>query len=598
MSKVDVLKGVQTAIEMAKSGQMGQAKAQLVHLIREQNAGDAAELAARTLVSISADDYEALYEASGVFLNNAKLEDAFTVTERILALKPNYVPALNAKGNILKRAGQLPEAQQVYETALEYAEDKEQKITVAINMLYILLDRQMYDEIIEQGLEYEKLMPDSLSLHSVMANAYWLRDEDEEKALEHLQKAIKADPKSMSPYYELARLYYETDEKKTRMYWQKAKDICAEGAPKVVSPRDWEFMDYHARTGKSERDHNTHEIPMGNIDDYLETSEYFEIVDQGPDDDDYILKFSDDFTFFPESWEIWRDDILFANLTFIFQDARTYWLHGYRFDKATLPNEFKTETLEEPVLLIGGEKNYYHWWVDYLPRLKMVLDKPEYSNIPLIFGSNLTGFQKDSLSLLGIDESRILGIDGQTAYQCKNLMFCHFKGRPYETKGLPDTCTPTVRPEVTNWLREKFKDHMVPRDDFPKRIFISRQGALMRRCTNEDDVFALAQNYGFEKVANETLSLSDQMALYAGAEVVMGVHGAGFTNMLFSNEGAHLIELMSQHNLPDFYVDIASVLKQKHTFIPGLITRLNSPSKLLRDFEVDIEDVKKVLESL
>lgn len=76
---------------------------------------------------------------------------------------------------------------------------------------------------------------------------------------------------------------------------------------------------------------------------------------------------------------------------------------------------------------------------------------------------------------------------------------------------------------------------------FPKRIYLSRKNASSRRQFNEDEVFECLKKFGFESIAPETYSVSDQMALFNGAEIIIGGSGAAFTNLLFCNNSCKAI---------------------------------------------------------
>jgi capsular polysaccharide biosynthesis protein len=68
-----------------------------------------------------------------------------------------------------------------------------------------------------------------------------------------------------------------------------------------------------------------------------------------------------------------------------------------------------------------------------------------------------------------------------------------------------------------------------------RRILISRSLADKRRITNEAELFAALDQHGFELVCLEKLTLAEQVRLFQEAEVVVGPHGAGLTNVIFSN---------------------------------------------------------------
>ena len=83
----------------------------------------------------------------------------------------------------------------------------------------------------------------------------------------------------------------------------------------------------------------------------------------------------------------------------------------------------------------------------------------------------------------------------------------------------------------------------VPDTDRTRRLFVSRADATKRRLTNEDEVFARLERFGFERVMPGRLPLAERVALFSGAEIVAGPHGAGLTNLIFMTEGGAVIEI-------------------------------------------------------
>lgn len=79
----------------------------------------------------------------------------------------------------------------------------------------------------------------------------------------------------------------------------------------------------------------------------------------------------------------------------------------------------------------------------------------------------------------------------------------------------------------------------------PKRFWVGRDPGQARDRTmkGEGDLFAMLQLFGFERVMFETLLPIEQIAIMANAEMMISYHGAGFTNMIFANAAATVIEI-------------------------------------------------------
>jgi capsular polysaccharide biosynthesis protein len=76
-----------------------------------------------------------------------------------------------------------------------------------------------------------------------------------------------------------------------------------------------------------------------------------------------------------------------------------------------------------------------------------------------------------------------------------------------------------------------------------KRIYISRERCTHGKITNEDQLMAELTRLDFEKVSPEMLNFDDQVALFGQAEVIIGAHGAGLTDLIFSKPGCKVLEI-------------------------------------------------------
>ncbi|NJR64980.1 MAG: glycosyltransferase family 61 protein, partial [Leptolyngbyaceae cyanobacterium CRU_2_3] len=82
------------------------------------------------------------------------------------------------------------------------------------------------------------------------------------------------------------------------------------------------------------------------------------------------------------------------------------------------------------------------------------------------------------------------------------------------------------------WLREIFLPETDPKlPEQPRRLYISRSQTDNRRVINEAALMHRLQNFGFQCVRLEALSVLEQAALLATAEMVIAPHGGGLTNL-------------------------------------------------------------------
>lgn len=221
------------------------------------------------------------------------------------------------------------------------------------------------------------------------------------------------------------------------------------------------------------------------------------------------------------------------------------WANRYEF----LRNIPKIET--DKIIKINGRvavvtqvayDNYCHFFYEVLARLAMLeMHGIEYDWLYIPFDKK---FIKEGLRLWGIDETKIIcPIDKDFCIQADNLIIPSLvlnTNNGFRHAGV------NAHSYTLKYVREKLLDNITDKVDiskFSKKIFISRRDAPSRRILNEDEIFEYLKLKGFERYDTGKMSIEEQIALFAQAEVIIGEHGAGLTNILFCKERTKIIEL-------------------------------------------------------
>ena len=74
-----------------------------------------------------------------------------------------------------------------------------------------------------------------------------------------------------------------------------------------------------------------------------------------------------------------------------------------------------------------------------------------------------------------------------------------------------------------------------------RKIYLSRRGVPKRTLLSEERLESILIDRGFEIVQAQTLSVADQIALFASASVVVGSRGAAFANALYCAPGTTIV---------------------------------------------------------
>ena len=218
-------------------------------------------------------------------------------------------------------------------------------------------------------------------------------------------------------------------------------------------------------------------------------------------------------------------------------------------------------TLDCAVLLHNcWDQGYFHWTTEGLTRLEGVEQYSERTGRrpTLVLGPDPPSFQVESLRLLGYDESDWIEWDGRATTVERFVVPSMRRGTRGSEAGLV----------AHRWLRDRLRSAVAERvdsDRFASRVYVSRADADRRRVTNEADVMEVLAEYGFEAYQLGEMSFVENVALFAGADVVVAPHGAGLTNLLYA-EDASVVELFRQNNTPTYFV-LARQFGHRHRYV-------------------------------
>lgn len=207
--------------------------------------------------------------------------------------------------------------------------------------------------------------------------------------------------------------------------------------------------------------------------------------------------------------------------------------------------------------------NYWHWMMDLLPRILMLraagfeVNDGSYVILP----PARYPYQRQTLECLGIAPDKIITSSRRLHLEAEELI-------------VPGhTCLRRMAHDFTHRLLELgqirgiFKIGAVPANGSfattGKRLFVSRAGAK-RNLQDESAVFAELQKRGFESVRLDGRTVTEQAQLFSEADVVVGVHGAGLTNLLFCRPGATVVEIHSASWLHPCYWDLAVNMRLRY----------------------------------
>ena len=202
-------------------------------------------------------------------------------------------------------------------------------------------------------------------------------------------------------------------------------------------------------------------------------------------------------------------------------------------------------------LLTGGagNQNYWHWLFDVLPRFKICsscinLNKIDYFLLP----SLLKDFQKETLDCLNVPEHKRISSE----------KFRHIKTKELIITDHPVMITGNATEDHQNtpkWISLWFKNNFINSNttitkNIKNRIYIDRSEKNSNRLperliVNEDEIKKYLIKNNFIIIRLHETKFKDQVNLFHNAECIVGLHGAGFGNIVFCKPKTKIIELKS-----------------------------------------------------
>lgn len=225
------------------------------------------------------------------------------------------------------------------------------------------------------------------------------------------------------------------------------------------------------------------------------------------------------------------------------------------------------------------KNNHYHTLVDVIPRCYL-LNQAEYNNIDeikLLFPSEPTTIELFFINKLAPKNIKITVVENpDSLYELDKLIFPTFMSR------LACGYLPSV-------YIEYFQNRILPKRESKKvhRIFISRSKARSRKLLNEKELLDALEPYGFKKYFIEDMSIEEQIDLFYDAEYVIGTHGAGLTNIIFSCQ-IKVLELFNSEICQTHYYYLAKSLGHTYGYCNCLEQK---KAKRSADFRMNISEV-------
>lgn len=243
------------------------------------------------------------------------------------------------------------------------------------------------------------------------------------------------------------------------------------------------------------------------------------------------------------------------------------------------------KSISEPVFLF--EKPHGHayshfiwdslsvlWWLSRLP-----------SEVKVLVPSTIPSYQKEILAAAGIPEERIIWRNGRE----------HIK--------LSSVYVPSFCAVNNSWICDDaldfFTDMRLKTSVRPEKlVYFDRGGerAGVRRLLNEEQVWEICQQYGFERITPAQLTFAEKQKLFSETAVMVGQFGGGIQTHFLMQPGTSILCLHSNLFFRNIFEFTSAKLDQQVSAVIGGASSALAGDPNNSDFEIDLDVFRAALE--
>lgn len=239
-----------------------------------------------------------------------------------------------------------------------------------------------------------------------------------------------------------------------------------------------------------------------------------------------------------------------------------------------------------------GEQGYFHWIATVLPRISLVKDRFEGETGPYLINPH-PDYGVAWLKELDFYDN-ILRPHSDAVFVEELIFPC-----PAQVGDSHYTRNPML---LIDFRRKLSKLNMLGEENSQQNkrsIYISRSDAPVRRLSNEPELLESISDLNIQVCSLTGMSVREQISLFSSAKTIIGPHGAGLVNILFSKNST-VIELMSTtRTWPGFKV-ISKMIDAKYC---GFVSNdYNKEETAIKgsgneDFAVDVNSCSRFIYS-
>ena len=296
------------------------------------------------------------------------------------------------------------------------------------------------------------------------------------------------------------------------------------------------------------------------------------------------LDIYDDVVFYPYVSGVSAGDVILRETTHEAVPTQSFMFkHGYY-------GKYPIRKIRDVCTSIGygNRSNYFHYHIDCLTRL-FSLHQSFCQDLPSIVLLNTKQLSAEEEAVLHALLPKNVKLE--VAAQKERIHADRYLFLPFFTRRgagyLPAPIRDFLIPRVINALNAKSDRNL------PRKIYISRRRAELRKFINEDEVAQNLEKQGYETVVLEDLSLRKQVSIFLGATHVVACHGAGLANLIFSPPGVSVLEIFPNAEGRGTYEMLSLCKEHRYSAL-----KLNQSSFIHSDSRVPVRKLMRLVRGM
>jgi hypothetical protein len=256
-------------------------------------------------------------------------------------------------------------------------------------------------------------------------------------------------------------------------------------------------------------------------------------------------------------------------------------------------NRIKKKIKGKVLSLVQGASgnNYFHFLFDIVSKL-ILLDKNNLlKQIDYFLVPETQNWQLQILSNFGISKKKLLNskkirhLEADMIYALDHIWY---------NKGFVQEEIKNIPEWVIFSLKEKFLS-CSKKFEASERVFIDRSDSIYNHCKliNNSEIAKYLEKYNFKSYQVSKLNFFEQIYLFNNAKIIIGPHGAAFTNIIFSKKGLKLVELIPKNHKSIKCKRFSEILNFNYKRVElDIIRNLNG------DMKISILELEKILKTI